>query len=457
MKIRTPYSTRLSGTFLACLMPCVFLSSALATVTVEVYFENGSIPTGSLAAIVADTNEDGFLPLTDSIVSGSALSVGALIGGSDDRIIALFSSTAGPEWSPGAGFGHTLPSLDYAAHGISEGTPLIIYVFPSHSVAGSFFIIGDEFIVYRSSASGGSGGDIPFEAPADPGVYTLSALTSGNGGDFDPVSPAPEETYLAGNAGSTGDGSPDDHGNSRQDATSLSIGGSSGNLAPGDLDFFEFLVTESTTLTMSGSGEALTKGWIFDEAGNLIYSPEGGAPFSFQRLFDPGKYFIVMQGADESEEGDYDLSFEVAKAASAPGSPDLTIGTSAGKQKGGGLYSPSGSGQVLVVKAKRGKKVTAVLSVSNSGGQSASLVLRGSKGSKFHKMKYIQLGGGNVTASVGRGGYTASYNPGQIIFYKVDMKPTKAGKERGKKGKFTFDAAGAGGSDRGVVKTKVSK
>lgn len=446
------------GVSFVALFLSLIVQTSRATVTLEVYFENGSIPEGALAAVVADVNGDGFLEMTDSAVSGTTLSVGASIGDSDDRVIAVFSSVAGPEWASGAGFGDTLPSLDYDAHGISEGTDLIIYVFPTHSVAGSVFILGDEFVVYRNSNPGGSGGDIPFEAPADPGVYALSALTSGNGGDFNPGSPVSGETYLAGNAGSTGNGSPDDHGNSRQGATSLSYGGSSGSIDPGDLDFFEFIVTEPTTLTMSGSGEVLTKGWIFDEAGNVIYSPNGGGPFSLQKLFEPGKYYLVMQGSDGAAQGDYDLAFEVvAKAASASGRPDLTIGPSIGKQQGRGVMSPSGAGQVLVVKAKRGKKVSAVLSISNSGGQAATLGLRGSKGSKFHKMKYIQLGGGNVTASVGSSGHLTNYNPGQTISYKVDMKPTKAGKERGKKGKFSFDATGGGQMDRGVVKSKVSK
>lgn len=438
------------------------ISEVRATVTLEVQFDNGAIPAGSLAVLVADTNGDDFVPLTDASVSGSRLSIGESIGTSDDKIIAVFSSVAGPQWFSGAGFADTIPSIDYSALGIVEGTPLVIYVFPELSAPGTLFILGDEFITYRNSAVGGSRGDIPFEAPADPGVYRLASLTAPNGGNFDPLNPTPDETYLTGNTGTTGSGGSDDHGDSRKGATPITSGPVGGNLGPGDLDFFEFLIEMQTTISATVSGDPLLKVWIFDEFGNLIYMSTGSGttPFVINQLLEPGRYSLAMQGADEMQTGDYVL--DLFRVPSQPhltqGPPDITIGESLGKQIGENIYNASGSGQKYSTKVKAGKKVRAFLTVGIDGELETLVALNGPIGNKFYSLKYLSLsGGGNVTAALKRGGYVVNYPANTSGQFRVDLNPTRLGKNKGKKANFNFEAVapGVGSLDRAKIQSKV--
>ena len=441
--------------YLAAALALFVLSTASlrATVTLEIQFEDGTIPDGALAAIVADTAEDGFLPMTETSVSGTVLSVGSAFGGGDDTIIAFFNASSGSEWTSGTGIAESLPSLDYDSLGISEGTPLAIYVFPDMTAPGALFILGDRYVVYRNSNTGGSGGSIPFSAPPDPGVYAVAALTAENGGTFDPEALVSGETYETGNVGATGGGGPGDIGNSRHDAFLLTQGIQPGHLTAGDLDFFRFVLTEPSVLLAGLNSAILAQAWIFDEQGNVIYSPDGSSLFDFEEILQPGTYFLALLGENPSETGNYSLS--LASRGIILAKPDITVGGSPSKQKGAKIYNSSGARQQFTAKSKQGRKVRSFFTVGNAGDLDGTLGIRGSAGNRFYRLKYVSIGGaGNVTASIRRGGYLSSYSPSQSVLYRLDLKPTRDGKSRGKSGSFKIDSSGEGGVDTGKIKVK---
>jgi len=432
------------------------VGQARATVTLEVYFNNGNLPAGALAALVADVAGDGFLDLADPTVSGTPLVVGGSIGGGDDRILALVSAAAGSEWVNGTGIAETVAGLDYAALGIAEGTALALYVFPDLRVGDDFFILGDRYVVYRSSVAGGSGGDIPFEAPSDGGVYTLAAITPVDGGDFEPSGPKPEETYETGHAGVGGDGIPDDHGNSRHTATPITDGTVIGSIHPGDLDFFEFTLDGLSLLSARTLGEALTEGWLFDADGNVLAAPGGGG-FALQRILAAGTYWIALRGSGNEQTGTYSLNLSTRTLPQRR--PDLTLGRSVSRQIGKDLYSPSGAGQIHRVHSRKGRRARAVFSVWNDGGLDSAIALHATRGNRFVRVRYRRITGGtlNVTGLAVSRGFLADYAPLTARFFRVDLVPTRRGKTAGRGRDFRLDATDGPLRDRGVVSLKVGR
>lgn len=428
-------------------------ASLRATVTLEVYFNNDGLPAGALAALVADVAGDGFLDLSDLSVSGTALVPGSTFGGGDDRILAVITATGGPEWVNGSGIGETIAGLDYAAHGIAEGTALALVVFPDLR-SGDSFLLGDRYAVYRNISPGGSGGDIPFEAPADGGVYTLAAITPVDGGDFEPAAPEPGETYKTGNAGGGGDGLPDDHGNSRQDATAVEGGAFSGEIAPGDLDFFEFTLDGLSLLRARGTGGVPVEGWLFDEAGNLLSTP-GGGPFGLERILAAGTYRIGLRGQGNAQTGNY--SFDLDSKALPDRRPDLTIGGPGGGQKGRDRYSTSGAGQQVRVISKAGRRVRVAFTVGNDAGLDSVIGFQASRGNRFVKTTYLRTSGGtlNVTGLAVTRGYLEDYAPLSSRSYLADFSPTPSGKRSGKRVGFLLNAKAGSLLDRGIINLSI--
>jgi len=425
-----------------------------ATVTLEVYFNNDGLPAGALAALVADVAGDGFLDLADPSVSGTSLVPGATFGGGDDRILAVVSATGGPEWVNGSGIGETIAGLDYAAHGITEGTDLALVVFPDLR-SGDSFIIGDRYVVYRNTSVGGSGGDIPFEAPADGGVYTLAAITPVDGGDFEPAAPEPGETYETGHGGAGGDSVPDDHGNSRQSATRVSGWTFSGEIAPGDLDFFEFELNGLTYFTPRGGGVPV-EGWLFDEKGNLLASPGHGG-FMLSRILSAGTYRMGLRGQGNAQTGNY--SFDLDSRALPNSRPDLTIGRPGGGQKGGDRYSTSGAGQQVRVISKSGRRVRVAFTVGNDAGLDSVIGFQASRGNRFVKTTYLRRSGGalNVTGLAVTRGYLEDYAPLSSRSYLAEFFPTPSGKRSGKRVGFLLNARSGSLLDRGIVNLSIGK
>ena len=429
-----------------------------ATVTIEFYFEDGMIPDGALAALVADTGDDGFLTMADPSISGTTLTVGSGIGGGNDIILSLMNASAGAEWHSGAGIGDTLAAIDYDALGVTEGMELAVYVFPDLTRQDGNLIIGDRFTIYRNDSAGGSGGSIPFEAPADPGVYTLSVLTTDNGGDFEPNHPGTGESYEMGNTGMPAGLGLDDHGNSRRDATMITNGQSlSGSLSPGDLDFFQLELVDLSYLLATPSGSIFSRGLLYDENGNLVdeLSPANDNLVRNTPI-QVGTYYFALIGDGGSQDGAYDLKLKRNPIVTVR--PDITIGKSVGGQRGDGVYNATGGGQTYTGKSQKGKRVSAIFSVGNDGDAHSEVDVQGSRSDGYYKVKYFKLTGGraNITSQVARGGgFSIRYESMERRTFQVQLKPTGRAKKRRKRGKFAIDAAGGDSSDRAGLKVKI--
>lgn len=430
---------------------------AHATVTLEIYFEDGSLADGAVAILVADVNADGFLSPSDPSVSGTVLSEGEFVGGSDDVIVAVLQADDGPHWDGSAGIVATLERVPFADMGIAEGTPLILYLFPDITQPGEVVILGDEVVSYRNDNAGGSGGDIGFETPPDSGYYTISALTTAQGGNYDPQNPAPGETYETVNTGVPGS---DGSGGNRANATSLTSGQpTSGSLTPGDLDFYRIPVNGLSRIIARTSGGTDTVGSLFGPGGSLLNDPvadDGNPDFLIDLIVDEvGILDLAVRGKDDNQTGAYDLVVEVIPLGA--NRPDLTIGKSPSDQRGDGTYNGSGAGQKFVQVSKSGRKVKFIFKVQNDAGMADIISVRGTPKDKKFKVVYLKVSNGiaNVTAAMKQAGFPATLEPLQEETFMLSVKPSRrAG--RAKK-KFLIDATSVSSlSDRvqALVKAK---
>ena len=97
----------------------------------------------------------------------------------------------------------------------------------------------------------------------------------------------------------SGGGSSDDHGNTRADATSLSLGSSrSGRIdTASDTDFFRVQVTDSGTLTVYTTGNLDAEGELQDSSGRVLErdSDDGtGTNFRIERSVSSGDYYVKV-------------------------------------------------------------------------------------------------------------------------------------------------------------------
>lgn len=447
--------------------------SLFATVTIEVCYSDPNLANGSIAVLVADVNEDGFLSPSDASAVGTLLSSGQAIGGSDDLILHVFQAENGAHWSGAAGILETIEALDYTSLGIAPGTDLILYTFPGITQLGASLALGDEVNVYRNTQAGGSGGDMPFEAPADSGVYTLAALPPTLGGTFDSQNPGGSEVFeteAAGLPGGSG-GVGDDHGNSRSNPTLLTSGqGATGGLTPGDLDYFSVMVSGLSRITAYSAGSTDTIGYLYAPDGSAANAPaedddagEGNNFRSVGIVAEAGVVTLAVRGKDDNQTGDYEVFLEVESVL--PYRTDLTIGTSASTPLGDGIYSAVGAGQSVRTKLKKAKASFTYFKGQNDGGFNDSILFSGTSGNKNFKVTYVQLTdpGGNVTAALTAGRYMSDLSTGEEALFRVQTKPTSRVKKKGR-GAMNLSiraSSDEGGMDLGrskvIVKVKKKK
>lgn len=154
------------------------------------------------------------------------------------------------------------------------------------------------------------------------------------------------------------------------------------------------------------------------------------------------------------------LRIRMVEAAAAPAvfQPDGAIGAKATSLKGNGLFSKSGAGQVLRI---RGKKPKAKFFFQMNGNTYRHFYdtyrVQATGGNRDMKIKYLQTGAGNVTASLKSGSMTLEgEEAGGTIRFAARIKANRSA--RVAKRKFVIRAQSANdssGADTLVAKVKV--
>jgi hypothetical protein len=153
-----------------------------ARATVILTFESGNIqqspgvniPIGSLAVLVADKNGDGFATTTS--ITGSTLSVGNSLGGTDNEILRTFNAF---DLGGLIGFADTF-SINYSG-ALNQGDAFALFWFPTLSTVGASVNGGTSYGFYRTDlVDAVSGSNIDFHAPVDGFSYTLAAYDNSN-------------------------------------------------------------------------------------------------------------------------------------------------------------------------------------------------------------------------------------------------------------------------------------
>ncbi len=127
--------------------------------------------------------------------------------------------------------------------------------------------------------------------------------------------------------------------------------------------------------------------------------------------------------------GVYRLSFP-------PYQPDGTVGATAAKLAGRGIHNPSGAGQTLNLVSKKLRKVKGIVTATNDGLATDSLLVRGTAGNKLFKVAYFTASGprANVTGAMSKGGTVlANLASGEVRHYSVEIAPQKKGLQKKKK------------------------
>ncbi len=284
-------------------------------------------------------------------------------------------------------------------------------------------------------------------------------------------------TDLAGNGNGTATTSDnsvdiDIYGGTPLDATPFSFSNSSiyvpGALFAGDMDFFEFTLTEAAAITLGTMGSTNTFGSLFDMDNNLLNDPVAdddagtGGNASSSAFLRAGTYKVEIKGGTGSESGAYDLLIDIDRLLNLQ--PDLRVGKTFSSTRGNGIYNLSGGGQTFTQISKKLKTITFHGKVENDGDAPDDITLRGTrKNSKFGVKYFDTLG--NATAAMYAGTRVLSLGAGSSSPTRIQVKPSKRLKNRRtrKIKRTSFKAVVSGRSSlnpaiadvtKGVTKTK---
>ena len=127
--------------------------------------------------------------------------------------------------------------------------------------------------------------------------YTVSGLD--NGTEYD-VQVRAVNANGDGPWSTTATGTPDDHGDTRETATTLQVGtGVDGAIdAVDDEDYFKFELTQASNVIIQGSTKGRLGGFLYDSDGELVDQgshidlPHGRASFLILERLNPGEYYV---------------------------------------------------------------------------------------------------------------------------------------------------------------------
>lgn len=238
----------------------------------------------------------------------------------------------------------------------------------------------------------------------------------------------------------------DDHGNTRETATSVTIPGTvRGTLVPGDGDFFRFTLTQAARLTISSQSNIDPIGSLYDSAGRQITEVDdsgGSLNFTIVSTLQPGTYFLQVRGYGNNQNGSYTVTFGATTIAaprvSVSGRRSTTSGASAAIANGSSTVS-SGNGTLLAGVSTAGNTTSSVFTITNSG--NATLALTGSPsvvvtGAGFSQFRVLALP-------------AATVSPGRSTSFSLSFAPITSGTHRAtvsiatNAGTFTFVVEGA--------------
>jgi hypothetical protein len=197
----------------------------------------------------------------------------------------------------------------------------------------------------------GEAGDVGM-ALTTPGGATLQvdangALSYTPGGEIANLGPSQQQTesfqYTLGDGQGgtdvtaitiivTGDPGTDLHGNRRQTATGITLT-SAASTTPGtintsgDLDYFEFFLSERSDIRLETTGDTDTYGTLLDSSGVLITENDDiqlgvQRNFRIETTLNRGTYFLEIRGFDQSVTGDYVLQAQATPNATGGGGGD---------------------------------------------------------------------------------------------------------------------------------------
>lgn len=139
--------------------------------------------------------------------------------------------------------------------------------------------------------------------PALPGRHEAQVTLPNNDADESPY-----EFVIAG----TGSTATDDVGNTAATATRVAVPSTTPAQlgTPKDLDVFQFVLTQTATVSVTTTGSLDTYGILLDSAGKTVAEDDDlgvGSNFRIRRKLTAGTYSIVVRGASGTETGAYAL------------------------------------------------------------------------------------------------------------------------------------------------------
>ena len=256
---------------------------------------------------------------SDAAIRTFTLTVQATSGGVPDLVVG---SPSVSDASPDAGASFTLSAtVRNAGAGPSAATTLRYYRSSDATISASDTAVGTD-AVSALSASGTSAESVRLTAPSSAGTYYYGACVDTVSGESDTRNNCSSAVRVTVQSRS------DDHGNTRSDATRLSLGSSrSGQIETGnDVDYFRVQISNSGMLTIYTTGGLDTEGELEDSSGSRLTSNDdggSGSNFRIEHAVSPGTYYIKVESW-RSRTGSYTLHAEFAVQRNAP---DLTVGS----------------------------------------------------------------------------------------------------------------------------------
>jgi hypothetical protein len=343
---------------------------AMASVSLEFQLGGVEVPPGSIAVLVADTADNGFVP--PSTVSGATLAAGETIG-ADDVIIAVFSPSDLAEWGALEGFAAFAPEIRYEDLGLEEGQTLTLYVFPDRS-SGEPIRSGEPFVSYRTADLGEitANSTMGFALPPDGGAHLLATLAPANGGTADL-----SMVDLAALPYGSGDGQLQDQ------------------LSPAAVHTYFFELAGAGFLDLSGTGGNGLRAELYGPDGALVAASGNAGAFSIIEDLSAGWHVLrVFREPGGSGDLDYTLAFSPEGTVA----PDLAVGANALTLIGTDVFNGL-PGQTATLTSRKARPVIGHASLANRGGKPEILGLRGSGGSPLCAIVYLG-DAGNVTSAI---------------------------------------------------------